>query len=262
MKLPIYQIDAFTEEIYGGNPACVVPLQDWLPDEVLLKIAKENAVAETAFFVREKNSIHLRWFTPDLEMDLCGHATLATAYVLKVHMDYEPDIMVFDTLSGELKVECHADLMTLDFPSREPIRADLPKTIKDAISTQPDAVLVARDYVLVYPSESMVDNLQIDRHTFDQIDLGTGGVIATARGNQSDFVSRFFTPQATILEDPVTGSAHCSLIPYWSKQLNKSDMTAIQLSDRRGTLYCQDKGDRVLISGKARTFMVGHIWVD
>ncbi|MBK3518876.1 PhzF family phenazine biosynthesis protein [Carboxylicivirga marina] len=262
MKLPIYQIDAFTDEIFGGNPACVVPLQDWLPDELLLKIAKENAVAETAFFVMGKSSIHLRWFTPDLEMDLCGHATLATAYVLKVHLDYEPEVIVFDTLSGELKVECHADMLTLDFPTREPVRAELPQAIKEAISTQPDAVLVARDYVLVYPSQSMVENIQIDRHKFDEIDLGTGGVIVTSKGTQCDFVSRFFTPQATILEDPVTGSAHCSLIPYWSKKLNKQDLVAMQLSDRKGTLYCHNNGKRVQISGKARTFMVGHIWVD
>ena len=262
MKLSIYQIDAFTDKLFGGNPACVVPLEDWLPDEILLKIAKENAVAETAFFVKGKNTIHLRWFTPDLEMDLCGHATLAAAFVLRVHLNYEDDVIVFDTASGELRVLCEADILTLDFPSREPVFAKIPKEIKGAINIQPDTVLMARDYVLVYPSESMVANLEIDRAIFDQIDLGTGGVIATAKGSSCDFVSRFFTPQATILEDPVTGSAHCSLIPYWSKVLDKSDMTAMQLSDRKGTLYCRNRGKRVLISGKARTYMVGHIWID
>ncbi len=262
MKLTIYQIDAFTDNIFGGNPACVVPLEDWLPDELLLKIAQENAVAETAFFVKNAEGIHLRWFTPDIEMDLCGHATLATAYVLKVHLEHACNKMVFATLSGPLEVRCEKDLFTLDFPSRPPQDELLPKAIKEAISIQPDAVLKARDYVLVYPSENMVMNLQIDRNTFDKINLGTGGVIATAKGSNSDFVSRFFTPQSTILEDPVTGSAHCTLVPYWSLQLNKKEMTALQLSERRGLLHCTDLGERVLISGKARTYMVGHIWIE
>ncbi len=262
MKLTIYQIDAFTDRIFGGNPACVVPLEDWLPDELLLKIAKENAVAETAFFVKNEESIRLRWFTPDIEMDLCGHATLATAYVLKVHLEHACNKMVFDTASGLLEVRCEKDLFTLDLPSRPPIPDKLPNSIKKAINIQPDAVLKARDYVLVYPSENAVMNLQIDRNIFDTINLGTGGVIATANGSSYDFVSRFFTPQATILEDPVTGSAHCTLVPYWSTLLNKQTMTAIQLSERRGILYCKNLEERVLVSGKARTYMVGHIWIE
>lgn len=262
MKLTIYQIDAFTDKIFGGNPACVVPLEDWLPDELLLKIARENAVAETAFFVKKEDCYHLRWFTPDIEMDLCGHATLAAAYVLKVHMEYTCNKMLFETMSGQLEVRCEKDIFTLDFPSRPPQREGLPKAIKEAINIQPDAVLKARDYVLVYPSESMVMNLQIDRNTFDKINLGTGGVIATSKGSNCDFVSRFFTPQATILEDPVTGSAHCTLVPYWSQQLNKKELTAYQVSERRGVLYCHDLDERVLISGRARTYMVGHIWIE
>lgn len=262
MKLTIYQIDAFTDRVFGGNPACVVPLEDWLPDELLLKIAQENAVAETAFFVKNSEGIRLRWFTPDIEMDLCGHATLATAYVLKVHLEHACNKMVFDTVSGLLEVKCDKDLFILDLPSRPPVPEKLPRSIKEAINIQPDAVLKARDYVLVYPSESTVMNLKINRNVFDTINLGTGGVIATARGTNYDFVSRFFTPQASILEDPVTGSAHCSLVPYWGAQLNKQTMTAIQLSERTGILYCQNLEDRVLISGKARTYLVGHIWID
>ncbi|MBR8535504.1 PhzF family phenazine biosynthesis protein [Carboxylicivirga sediminis] len=262
MKLTIYQIDAFTDKVFGGNPACVVPLEDWLPDELLLKIAMENAVAETAFFVKKEDRYHLRWFTPDIEMDLCGHATLAAAYVLKVHLEHACNNMVFETISGQLEVKCDRDVFTLDFPSRPAQRETLPKAIKEAINIQPDAVLKARDYVLVYPSESMVMNLQIDRNTFDRINLGTGGVIATSKGSNCDFVSRFFTPQATILEDPVTGSAHCTLVPYWSQQLNKKELTAFQVSERRGILYCKDLDERVLISGRARTYMVGHIWVE
>ncbi|MBS2212290.1 PhzF family phenazine biosynthesis protein [Carboxylicivirga mesophila] len=262
MKLTIYQIDAFTDKVFGGNPACVVPLEDWLPDELLLKIAMENAVAETAFFVKKEDRYHLRWFTPDIEMDLCGHATLAAAYVLKVHLEHACSNMVFETISGQLEVKCDRDVFILDFPSRPAQRETLPKAIKEAINIQPDAVLKARDYVLVYPSESMVMNLQIDRNTFDRINLGTGGVIATSKGSNCDFVSRFFTPQATILEDPVTGSAHCTLVPYWSQQLNKKELTAFQVSERRGILYCKDLDERVLISGRARTYMVGHIWIE
>ncbi|WP_439185476.1 PhzF family phenazine biosynthesis protein [Carboxylicivirga taeanensis] len=262
MRLTIYQIDAFTDKIFGGNPACVVPLEDWLPDELLLTIAKENAVAETAFFVQNEEGIHLRWFTPDLEMDLCGHATLAAAYVLKVHLNHVCNKLVFETLSGQLQVRCEKDMFTLDLPARPPQPDELPKLIKEAISIQPDAVLKARDYVLVYPSESTVMNLQIDRNAFDKINLGTGGVIVTSKGSSCDFVSRFFTPQATILEDPVTGSAHCTLTPYWSRQLNKTKMTARQLSERGGVLHCENKDSRVLVSGKARTYLVGHIWIE
>ncbi|TRX65933.1 PhzF family phenazine biosynthesis protein [Carboxylicivirga sp. M1479] len=262
MKLTIYQIDAFTDKVFSGNPACVIPLEDWLPDELLLKIAMENAVAETAFFVREKDQIHLRWFTPDLEMDLCGHATLAAAYVLKVHLAYEPDIITFNTLSGELNVECQADILTLDLPSRGAVRSELPVEIQEAINHQPTDVFKARDYLLVYPSEEMVSDLEINRELFDRINLGTGGVIVTAPGEKHDFVSRFFTPQATILEDPVTGSAHCTLIPYWSRELKKSELTALQVSERQGLLYCRNNEKRVHISGKARTYMVGSIWVD
>jgi PhzF family phenazine biosynthesis protein len=257
MKIDIYQIDAFTDHIFGGNPACVVPLTEWLPDEILLKIARENAVAETAFFISKGHKFHLRWFTPDLEMDLCGHATLATAHALRTILHHPADTIVFETLSGDLSVSHHHDLYTLDFPSRKPIRAELPVAISQALNIQPSEVFKERDYMLVYESEQAIRNISINRPVFDRIDLGPGGVIVTAKGDACDFVSRFFSPQSTILEDPVTGSAHCTLIPYWSEQLGQKTMTAMQLSERVGTLFCTDAGQRVHISGKARTYSIG-----
>ena len=261
MKLDIYQIDAFTETIFGGNPACVVPLENWLSDEILLKISSENAVAETAFYVIYKDKVHLRWFTPEIEMDLCGHATLATAHVLISILNYPKNEIIFETLSGNLIVTFANDLYTLDFPSRKPLSCKLPEIISESLSIQPIETLKSRDYVLVFEKESDIKNINIERQTFDKINLETGGVILTAKGENSDFVSRFFTPQASIFEDPVTGSAHCSLIPYWSEKLNKIKLSAIQLSERKGFLSCEQKGDRVLISGKAKTYLIGSIFI-
>lgn len=262
MKLNLYQIDAFTDKIFGGNPACVVPLESWLPDEILLKIAKENAVAETAFYVINDKRVHLRWFTPEIEMDLCGHATLATAHTLKSILNYPENTIVFDTLSGELLVTIDNDIYTLDFPSRKPVPSELPEIIRDSLNIQPKAVLKSRDYVLIYETEQEIKDIVIDRQTFDTLNLDPGGVVVTAKGSQCDFVSRFFTSQSSILEDPVTGSAHCSLIPYWSEQLGKKEMHAKQLSEREGTLYCIDNGERVLISGKAKTYSIGTCWIE
>lgn len=260
MKLDLFQIDAFTDNVFGGNPACVVPLESWLSDELLFKIAKENAVPETAFFIINENKVHLRWFTPDVEMDLCGHATLASAYVLKEILKYPHDRIVFKTLSGDLTVSVEDGLYTLDLPSRMPIKAELPQIIKDSLNIQPQQVLKDRDYVLVYGTEADIRDIKINRQIFDQINLDPGGVVVTAKGDNCDFVSRFFTPQASILEDPVTGSAHCSLTPYWSEQLNKKEMNAKQISERGGQLICVDKGDRVLICGRAKTYSQGTLW--
>ncbi len=262
MNYKIYQIDAFTDTIFGGNPACVVPLDKWLPDEILLKIAKENAVPETAFFVDKGEKIHLRWFTPEIEMDLCGHATLATAHSLVSLHKYKKNKIIFETLSGDLIVRVENDCYTMDFPSRMPVVDILPQTISKALNIQPKEVLKARDYFLVYENETEIRNIRIDRQLFDQINLDPGGVIVTAVGDKCDFVSRFFTPQASILEDPVTGSAHCSLIPFWAKRLNKKELYAEQLSERLGKLYCEDKGTRVLISGQAKTYAVGEFWIE
>ncbi|MBO6200105.1 MAG: PhzF family phenazine biosynthesis protein [Chryseobacterium sp.] len=262
MKYALYQIDAFTDKIFGGNPACVVPLENWLDDNILLKITKENAVAETAFFVNKGDKIHLRWFTPEIEMDLCGHATLATAQCLKTILNYKSDTIVFETLSGDLTVVVDKDIYRMDFPSRMPTVDTLPKNIEDSLNIKPKEVLKSRDYVLVYDNETDVRNIKIDRQLFDQINLDPGGVIVTAKGDDCDFVSRFFTPQASILEDPVTGSAHCSLIPFWSERLNKKELSALQVSERVGTLFCEDKGERVVISGKAKTYSVGNFWIE
>lgn len=261
MKLEIFQIDAFTPHLFGGNPACVVPLNEWLPDEILLKITQENAVAETAFFVDLGDTIHLRWFTPEIEMDLCGHATLATAHCLKTHLNYPKNTITFETLSGELTVTVTDHLYHLDFPSRMPVISTLPENISKSLNIQPKEVYLSRDYVLVYDSEEDVKNISINRHFFDQINLETGGVIVTAKGDSCDFVSRFFTPQASILEDPVTGSAHCSLIPFWAARLQKNELEAQQISERKGYLKCINQGNRVRISGEARTYAVGHIWI-
>lgn len=262
MKLDLYQIDAFTDKIFGGNPACVVPLQNWLSNDTLLKIAKENAVAETAFFVDYGDKIHLRWFTPEIEMDLCGHATLATAHCLKTILNYTKDEIIFNTLSGDLIVMVDNGTYTLDFPARMPTETILPETIKKSLNIQPKEVFKSRDYVLVYDSETEIKNIIIDRQNFDKINLDPGGVIVTSKGDNCDFVSRFFTPQASILEDPVTGSAHCSLIPFWAGRLNKKNMLAFQLSDRLGKLNCVDSGNRVLISGQAKTYSVGSLWTE
>lgn len=262
MKLNLYQIDAFTDSTFGGNQACVVPLEEWLSDEMLLKIANENAVAETAFFVDKGEKILLRWFTPEIEMDLCGHATLATAHCLKEILGYKNDKIVFETLSGDLIVLVDQDLYKMDFPSRMPVTATLPPIIENALSIKPREVLRSRDYVLVYDNETEIRNIKIDRQLFDQINLDPGGVIVTAKGDNSDFVSRFFTPQASILEDPVTGSAHCSLIPFWAERLNKKELYALQVSERLGKLFCEDKGDRVIISGRAKTYSIGNLWTE
>ena len=261
MKLELYQIDAFTKTVFSGNPACVVPLKKWLSDEILLKIAQENAVAETAFFVRGEDDFHLRWFTPDIEMDLCGHATLAAAHCIHAHLKHPDKPIVFNTQSGQLKVEVKEELYTLDLPSRMPNAAELPIVIKEALSAQPKEVYKARDYLLIYEDEEQVKNIQVDRQIFDQINLGQGGVIVSAKGSHCDFVSRFFTPQATILEDPVTGSAHCTLTPFWAQHLQKEKLFAKQISERGGNIVCKQKDNRVLISGEAKTYAVGNCFI-
>ena len=259
MKLPIFQIDAFSDKVFGGNPACVVPLENWLQDEVLLKIAQENAVAETAFFVRKGKNFHLRWFTPDIEMDLCGHATLATAHCILSELKLESEKVIFETLSGKLEVSLDNGRYLMDLPRRDPISASLPDEIKNALNIQPKKVLKARDYLLVYENQKEIEDIVVNRELFDQININPGGVIVTAKGDHCDFVSRFFTPQATILEDPVTGSAHCTLTPYWSNKFLKKRMNAQQISERKGELICELKKDRVEISGKAITYFEGYI---
>jgi PhzF family phenazine biosynthesis protein len=240
----------------------VVPLSEWLSDDLLLKIARENAVAETAFFVDEGYKIHLRWFTPEMEMDLCGHATLAAAHALKEIRKYSGENIIFKTRSGELNVTTEGSKYILDLPSRNPVPTSLPELLQKSLNIQPTEVLKARDFVLVYEDEQAIKNIEIDRSWFDQLELGTGGVIVTAKGTECDFVSRFFTPKASVFEDPVTGSAHCSLTPYWSEKLGKQELHARQLSERGGSLVCRNKDARVKIGGDACTYYIGKIWTE
>ena len=257
--LQIFQIDAFTSEIFKGNPACVMPLDNWLPDELLLKIAKENNVSETAFFIKKDDHFYLRWFTPEIEMDLCGHATLATAYCLKKHMNFNKDLVKFDSMSGELIVKFDGDYMQMDFPHRKPTKSDLPQNIMDSLSIKPREILKSRDYVLVYENEDQIKDIQINKELFDKKNIDPGGVVITSISEKADFASRYFVPQCSFFEDPVTGSTHCSLVPYWSKKLNKSKLKCIQLSERGGEMICEDLGDRVLINGKAVTYSEGYV---
>ena len=263
MKLNYYQIDAFTDKIFGGNPAKVVQLNEWLEDDLLQNIAKENSVDATAYFIYNSgDDIELRWFTPDLELDLCGHATIATAHVITTILDYSKEKIVFNTKSGQLYVHVENDMYVMDLPQRNPVKVELPNFIKASLNKQPNEVLKSRDYILVYETEQDVRDIKIDKSIFDKENIDPGGVVITSKGNNSDFVSRFFIPQATIFEDPVTGSAHASLIPYWSNVLNKKEMSAIQLSARKGKLLCTNKKDRVLIAGKAKTFSEGTLWIE
>lgn len=260
MTIPIYQVDAFTENLFGGNPAAICPLNEWLPAPLMQKIAAENNLAETAFFIPQGNDFELRWFTPELEIDLCGHATLATAHVLFTILGYEREVIHFHTLkAGTLSVHRNGDKYMMDFPSRPPEAAETPAGLLEAIGAKPVEILRSRDYFLVYEKESDVAALDPDFLALGKID--SIGVIATAPGDNCDFVSRFFAPSAGINEDPVTGSAHCNLIPYWANRLGKENMHAFQISERRGELWCQLKGDRVLMSGRAVTYLKGEIFI-
>lgn len=260
MTIDIYQIDAFTNKLFGGNPAAVCPLTEWLPDETLLNIAKENNLAETAYFIHKKDNIfHLRWFTPEIEMDLCGHATLASAFVILNCLNYNFETIVFETMSGDITVSRKDEYLEIDFPSRPPKPSDLPEIIKTSLSKQPSEIYKARDYMLVYEAEDDIKNLKISASILEGINLGLGGIIVTAKGNHSDFVSRFFTPGAAVFEDPVTGSAHCTLVPFWAERLGKNDLHAFQISERKGELFCKLVKDRVFIKGCAIKFLEGKI---
>lgn len=262
MVVDIYQIDAFTTKRFGGNPAAVCPLNKWLEDDVLLGIAKENNLAETAYFIHDHDNVFkLRWFTPEIEMDLCGHATLASAYVIFNCLEYDLDLIKFQTLSGELIVSKLDNQIEMDFPSRPPIRTELPREIAKALSHQPLDTYKSRDYVLLYSEETDVANLKVNANLLDDINLDPGGIIVTAKGDRSDFVSRFFTPGAAVFEDPVTGSAHCSLIPFWAERLKKTELRAYQISERQGELFCQLDGDRVFIKGSAVLYLQGKIHI-
>lgn len=262
MELDLYRVDAFASEVFKGNPACVMPLDQWLADEVMLNIARENAVAETAFLVKRGSGYDLRWFTPDLEMDLCGHATLASAFVVLEHLEPQSNEVAFDTLSGRLVITRSERGFEMALPNRAPEPAILPVELEESLNTKPIEVHKSRDYLLVFASQKDVESFDVDRSLFDRISLGTGGVIVTAPGDEVDFVSRFFTPQATILEDPVTGSAHCTSAPYWAERLGKTVLEAHQLSQRGGQVHCQVLPKHVLISGEAVLYAQSRVFLN
>jgi predicted PhzF superfamily epimerase YddE/YHI9 len=257
MEIPIYQVDAFSSAVFGGNPAAVCPLEEWLPDETLQAIAAENNLSETAYFVRTGERFALRWFTPGCEVDLCGHATLASAYVLFHELDARGDILRFDTKSGELAVRREGERLAMNFPSRPPGPVEVDPGLVEAMGGEPVEILAARDYLLVYRSEAEVRRLTPNMDALARIDRFA--FIATARGEDCDFVSRFFAPAKGVPEDPVTGSAHCTLIPYWAAKLGKTTLEARQVSRRGGELFCRLAEDRVEIAGSARLFLRGRI---
>ena len=259
MKIPCFQVDAFTSEIFHGNPAAVCPLGKWLPDATLQNIAAENNLSETAVFVPRGNEFELRWFTPTVEVDLCGHATLAAAFVLFTEQGFSGGEIRFHSRSGILTVTRNGEILTLDFPSRPPEKCVAPEALIRGLGRTPAQVFKARDFVAVFESAADVKNLQPDFAALKTLDCL--GIIATAPGDDCDFVARFFAPAAGIDEDPVTGSAHCTLIPFWAEQFKKNTMFARQISRRGGELFCEFAGDRVRIGGQVRLFLRGEIFI-
>ena len=259
MRLPLYQVDAFTDRLFGGNPAAVVPLEEWLPEATMQAIATENNLSETAFFVREGEGYGLRWFTPVAEIDLAGHPTLATAYVIFRFIKPSAHELTFRTMkAGTLVVTRRGDELAMDFPARPPQPCAVPPTLVPALGKPPVKVLASRDYMAVYASAADVAALAPDFAAIAKLDRMA--VIATAPGEGDiDFVSRFFAPAHNINEDPVTGSAHCTLIPYWAERLGKTRLKARQISARVGDLSCEHRGERVTIAGRCVLYMEGAI---
>jgi len=260
LSIPIYQIDTFTSQVFQGNAAAVCPLTDWIEDSMMQAIAAENNLSETAFFVEEGECFHIRWFTPTQEVDLCGHATLASAYVLFESLNYSKDKIVFMSKSGELSVNRQGDWLTLDFPAQPPKPCVMPDAVIKGLSgiAYIDC-LCAEDYMVVLKDEAQVRKLKPNFEALKAIDLR--GVIITAVSNEYDFVTRFFAPKYGIDEDPVTGSAYTQLMPYWSKRLEKSVLNAKQVSVRGGEVHCKLVGERVLISGQAIKCLQGEIYI-
>jgi len=259
MKIRQFQVDAFAHCLFEGNPAAVCPLDDWLPDHLLQSIAAENNLSETAFFVRSARGFDLRWFTPVAEVDFCGHATLASAHVLFDALGHAEAAVAFETRSGRLTVEREGDLYAMNFPAQPPRPCALPEVMVAGLGATPSEVLAADDYLAVFESEAQVRSLEPDFQNLRRLDLR--GLIATAPGDDCDFVSRFFAPRLGIDEDPVTGSAHCELAPYWSGRLGRLRLRARQISKRGGEVICEMVDARVVLKGGAVTFMAGEITV-
>jgi len=258
MKLPIFQVDAFTSALFKGNPAAVILLTDWLSDGKMQQIAAENNLSETAFFVTEGDNFHIRWFTPKAEVKLCGHATLATAHIIFNEMKYQGEVITFNSKSGMLNVVNRDGLLQLDFPADHVTEVEVDPHLEAALGFRPMSAFKGfTDYLLLFESEDIIHAIRPDFNLLNQVNAR--GIIVTAEGSAVDFVSRFFAPQVGVNEDPVTGSAHTSLIPFWAERLNKKEMKALQLSERGGELGCTLANERVWISGHAVTYLRGVI---
>ena len=257
MRIPYFRVSAFSSSPFGGNPAGVCPLESWLPDELLQKVATENNLSETAFFTKENNQFHLRWFTPAVEVDLCGHATLASAFVLLNELGWKEKTLRFSSRGGILSATQHDDVVELDFPARPAVPCPMPNELWQGLGAKPAEVLKARDYLAVFKTAEEVASLKPDMRLLNALDCL--GIIVTAPGGGADFLSRFFAPRAGVPEDAVTGSAHCTLIPYWAQRLGKSELFAKQISRRGGELFCRNGGERVVIGGRAVVYCRGEL---
>jgi PhzF family phenazine biosynthesis protein len=260
-KIKMYQVDAFTDEVFTGNPAAVCVLEEWISDDIMQKIASENNLSETAFVVKEGDAFGIRWFTPTIEVALCGHATLATAHVLFLYYHYPAQQIEFRSRqSGELYVKKKDDKLTLDFPVDQIRRVEAPEELLKAFDIEPEEVFKGRtDYMLVFKNQEQVESAHPNMELLKE--TGARGIIITAPGDKVDFVSRFFGPGSGVDEDPVTGSAHTTLTPYWADRLGEKNLKAWQLSKRGGKLNCSLKKDRVKITGRAVTYLQGEIYV-
>ncbi len=259
MEISLYQIDAFASKLFEGNPAAVCPLDEWLPDDTMQAIAAENNLSETAFFVPTGSGFHIRWFTPVSEVDLCGHATLASAYVLFDILNCQNDRIEFQSKSGLLAVTRENEWLVMDFPAQPPEPCEVPREIAAAFAASPAESLKSEDYMVVFEREADIKSAAPDFELLKKLDLR--GVIITAKSDRYDFVARFFAPQYGIPEDPVTGSAYTQLTPYWASKTGKKKFRAKQLSPRGGELTCELRNDRVLIAGKAIKYMEGKIYI-
>lgn len=260
MEISLYQIDAFASELFKGNPAAVCPLDEWLPDKTMQSIAEENNLSETAFFIPKVNGFHIRWFTPKNEVDLCGHATLASAYVLFDILGYKRDKIEFDSRSGLLCVTKDNEWIVMDFPAQPPVLCDIPKEIEAAFNIVPVECLKSEDYIVVFGREIDIESADPDFELLTRLDLR--GVIITAKSSRYDFIARFFAPKYGIFEDPVTGSAYTQLAPYWASKMGSKRFGVKQVSSRGGELICEIVDDRVLISGKAVKYLEGKIDIE
>jgi PhzF family phenazine biosynthesis protein len=259
MRLPLYHVDAFAERVFAGNPAAVVPLERWLDDHTLQAIAAENNLSETAFLVGGRGQYEIRWLTPTTEVDLCGHATLASAHVVMTTLEPGSRVVSFQSKSGQLIVTRDGDLLALDFPALPPQPLPVPEPLALAIGRKPREVWIARDVMAVFDTEEEIRSLKPDREQLAELEYFA--VIVTGPGREVDFVSRFFAPRQGIPEDPVTGRAHCMLVPYWARRLGKPRLHARQVSPRGGELHCEDRGDRVKIAGRVVQYLEGTIEV-